>query len=322
MSDFDFDELDKAVTGALGNDATPSQPDMPKQAEPVTPESTPVQVAPISDSVRQTTPPAIRRASGRFMDVVHPSSDMRSSRPTGQQSESPTASRQPSTMGGFTPPETNHADMFTKLAEPQQEETASIADVQDDDASAVGEWSKPLESPFLPDTKVEKRPLGGSADTETFASMLEETSKEPLLEAPDEPRLEATTMPDPIDFANQSMALPFENEDTGELKTQETPALLEEHPLELIEPDEEVTKLSAPSAPEPTGPTSITQQYTEQASAVQPSGAIYDTENYHQPLAHEGKKHSSVWTILGIILLVVLGAGAGVAFYFLVLQNF
>lgn len=312
MSDFDFDELDKAVTGALGSDATPSQPE-PKQAD--APESALVSSTSISEPPRQTTPPAIRRASGRFMDVVHPSSDMRT-RSAGQQSD---VSRRPS---GFTPPETNRSDMFAKPVEPQQEEPPRENDVQNDDASAVGEWSKPLESPFLPDAKVEKRPLGGSMDSETFASMLEETSKEPLLEAPDEPRLEATTMPDPIDFANQSMNLPFENEDTGELKAQETPALLEEHPLELIEPDTEAAKPSAPVTPEPTGPTSITQQYTEQTSAEQSSGAIYDTENYHQPLAHDGKKHSSVWTILGIILLVVLGAGAGVAFYFLVLQNF
>lgn len=308
MSDFDFDELDKAVTGALGSDIAPSQPDESKRVD--VPESTPTPVVPAAEPVKQTTPPAIRRGSGRFMDVVHPSSDMRSSsRP----------------RGVFTPPETNPPEESPKptAAVLNEEAVSSEVPLQDDMASsAVGEWSKPLESPFLPDAKVEKRPLGGNTDTETFASMLEETSKEPLLEAPDEPRLEATTMPDPIDFANQSMALPFENEDTGELKESEVPALPEEHPLELIEPDEEVTKPSAPSTPDSTGPTSITQQYTEQASAAQLSGAIYDTENYHQPLAHEGKKHSSVWTILGIILLVILGAGAGVAFYFFVLPNF
>lgn len=325
MSDFDFDELDKAVTGALGNEATPNQSE-PKQVD--APDSNSAPIMPASEPVRSTIPPAIRRSSGRFMDVVHPSSDMRSSRPAGQQSDSLSLS---TATSGFTPPESSHTDTVAKPADTElkQEDTSLVEDSLDDTSSAVGDWSKPLESPFLPDAKVEKRPLGGNADTDTFASLLEETGKESLLEAPDEPRLEATTMPDPIDFATQAMALPFENEDTGELKAQETPALLEEHPLELIEPDEQVSKLLAPSHnlapdnnPEPVGPTSITQQYTEQASTEQSSGAIYDTENYHQPLAHDDKKHSSVWTILGIILLVTLGAGAGVAFYFFVLPNF
>jgi hypothetical protein len=69
----------------------------------------------------------------------------------------------------------------------------------------------------------------------------------------------------------------------------------------------------------PAGPASITQQYTEQPSANQQSGSIYDTENYHQPLAHNAKKRSGAWVILWIFLLVILGAGAGVAFYFYVL---
>ena len=329
MSDFDFDELDKAVTGALGNDATPNQADEPARAQ--VPKSTSESITPVSEPVKQT-PPAIRRGSGRFMDVVHPSSDMRSSRPAGQQSDaSPSSTNQASDTSGFTPPAANRPEAFAKSADTElkQEDTALVADSQDSISSAVGEWSKPLESPFLPDAKVEKRPLGGNADVETFASLLEETGKEPLLEAPDEPRLEATTMPDPIDFATQSMVLPFENEDTGELKAQEAPALLEESPLELIESGEEVAKLSTSSHDttptndlKPAGPTSITQQYTEQASVEQSSGAIFDTENYHQPLARDSKKHSSVWTILGIILLVILGAGAGVAFYFFVLPNF
>lgn len=315
MSDFDFDELDKAVSGALGNDAVSrSQANVPKETE--APASTPVPTTPVSEPVKPTVPPAIRRGSGRFMDVVHPSSDMRSSRPA---------------RGAFTPPEASPTNELTKpsVAEPNQEEAPLEMTTQDDAFSAVGEWSKPLESPFLPDAKVEKRPLGGSAEGETFASLLEETSKEPLLEAPDEPRLEATTMPDPIDFATQSMNLPFENEDTGEQKPLEEPPVVEENPLGLIEDDMEGKTLPTPlespqpaSNPEPVGPTSITQQYTEQVSAEHSSGAIYDTENYHQPLAHDGKKHSSVWTILGILLLVVLGAGAGVAFYFFVLPNF
>lgn len=329
MSDFDFDELDKAVSGALRSPTpTDETPTGKPESAKVNPEPTPISEKP--------TPPAIRRGSGRFMDVVHPSSDMRSSsRPAVQQAEaSSTQSSQENAdqQNGFVPPVTKptvEPEQFLKAEAEPEEKTETPQDLTSLGAmSPVGEWSKPLESPFLPDTKVEKRPLGGAGGAETFASLLETTNEEPLLEAPDEPRLEATTMPDPIDFAAHSMALPIESEDTGiqanekvlpaEEKTAEQPK--KEESLDLLTIDMETEKEVVAEAPtEPVGPTSIIQQYTEQTSAEQSSGAIYDTENYHQPLAHAGKKHSSVWTILGIILLVLLGAGAGVAFYFFVL---
>lgn len=307
MSDFDFDELDKAVAGALETD-TPSTSQANATRDVGAPE--PVKDAPTPEPVKQpVTPPAIRRASGRFMDVVHPSSDMRSSRP------------------GFTAPaakpvnerESNDED---ELIEAKLISDPSELDSLSESSSPVGEWSKPLESPFLPDTKVEKRPLGGNAEAETFASLFEATNNEPLLEAPDEPRLEATTMPDPIDFAAHSMALPSENEDTGATEEAEEPSDAEEVSAEVPTAEKAEEPVTAVEPVGPVGPTSITQQYTEQQSTEEPSGAIYDTENYHQPLAHDGKKHSSVWTILGIILLVLLGAGAGVAFYFFILPNF
>src|SRR5690606_12423598 len=68
---------------------------------------------------------------------------------------------------------------------------------------------------------------------------------------------------------------------------------------------------------------SIPQQYTEKASSAPESGAIYDTEAYHQPvLAPTQKKSSSVLVFIWILLLVILGAGAGVAFYLFVLPLF
>lgn len=332
MSDFDFDELDKAVTGALKSPA-PANETPAVETEPTkdTPEPIPMPEKPV--------PPAIRRGSGRFMDVVHPSSDMRSSsRPAAQQAESALA--QPSQentdqQNGFVSPVTKPAVEPEQPSEPEVKHEDTTPEVLQeltslDALSPVGEWSKPLESPFLPDAKVEKRPLGGAGGADAFASLLETPNDELLLEAPDEPRLEATTMPDPIDFAAHTMALPIENEDTGiqakeqPLPTEEEPTKTEqsseEKPFDLLGAVMETENKEVAEAPtEPIGPTSITQQYIEQASTEQSSGAIYDTENYHQPLAHAGKKHSSVWAILGIILLVLLGAGAGVAFYFFVL---
>jgi len=86
MKDIDFDELDKAVSSVLeGNSPTPA-------AAPTSPAPVPVQTsssspAPIDDQssevpISVSTPapaiiPAPPRRSGRFMDVVHPSSDMK-----------------------------------------------------------------------------------------------------------------------------------------------------------------------------------------------------------------------------------------------------
>ncbi len=293
LSDFDFDELDKAVAGALS--------DTPQDAEPAlddAPVSTPQEEVKAVEPTVSRPAPAARRSSGRFMDVVHPSSDMR-------------------TKSRFTPPVSTPV-----VADPKPVETAQSIDDDDED------WAKPLESPFLPDAKVEKRPLG-------IMPVTGDASKEDelLLEAPDELLVEAHTMPDPIDFAAQASALPSEQEDTAAPveSVEETPA---ESEIELIE--EEVAKSAesevtqeasvshveeAPKEAEPIGPASISQQYTEQASSTPESGAIYDTESYHQPLAPTPKKKSGAWVFVWILLLLIVGAAAGVGFYFFVLPT-
>jgi hypothetical protein len=188
------------------------------------------------------------------------------------------------------------------------------------------DWVKPLESPFLPDAKVEKRPLGTMPATGDASK-----EDELLLEAPDDPLLEAHAMPDPIDFAAHASPLLSEQEDTG------VPAPVEA--IEGIVPEEVVaeevaqkpveveTKAEEPvvkveeviKSDEPVGPASISQQYTEQPSTSPESGAIYDTESYHQPLASAPRKKSGAWVFVWILLLLIVGAAAGAGFYFFVL---
>ena len=79
------------------------------------------------------------------------------------------------------------------------------------------------------------------------------------------------------------------------------------------------TSAETTEKPAITSPTSITQQYTEQASSTDESGAIYDTTAYHQPLTHTARKKSGAWVIVWILLLIILGGGAGAAVYFFVL---
>lgn len=306
MSDIDFDELDRAVNGAIGDNSTPAPQPTVNEA-PVVPSvpsfnvverttvsglSTAQTSVPASSPVPSTptvsATPAARRSSGRFMDMVHPSSDMRSGVPTSRVENRP-------------------------VPTPEIEPEVIIPEVAE---SPV--WSEPLESPFLVDAKVEKRPLGGgeaptgqpdlTVASFDFQGLLDEPD-EPLLKAPEpQERIEATTMPDPIDFAAASAI-----SDEIELKPfeAEKPVIIEES---VVEP-KSLTEAFQSVAEEPIGPTSITPQYKEQASAQQESGAMYDTESYHQAVSAPVKKKSGWFTVIMILLLVVLGAGGGWAVF-------
>lgn len=296
MSDFDFDEIDKAVAGATSIDANPAPAKTDSTSSAVaTPE--PVVAEQVTETPRIVLP-AARRNSGRFMDVVHPSSDMRSR--TSPALVNPTVASD-TQRPSFVPP-------VTKTEEAPEE----MSDIIDD--ATVGEWSQSHETPFLADAKVEKRPLGGVGPEPQI-----------LLDAPEEELLlEETSLPDPIDFAAQVEALASESEDTGipvpveELADEQTIEQLDE----LKEPEPSAPPvLEVKTSEEPIGPTSISQQYTEQPATQQESGAIYDTENYHQPIAPVAKTHSGVWTVVWVLLLVILGAAAGVAFYLFVLPR-
>ena len=331
MSDIDFDELDRAVNGALG--ITPVAKDSASQIDqPVVAAEAPVATTlptqldhiertqlnytstpvPTPAPVQTTTAPApaARRSSGRFMDMVHPSSDMRS-----RTQDAPTETH-------FNP---------TPVTTPP---VAPVAPVE------TLSWDEPLESPFLPDAKVEKRPLGGTvnevespAANFDFQGLLDEptpdSTPEPaqtLLEAPEvQEQLEATTLPDPIDFASR-----FSESDDTESQLYEVEAVEAEEPIST--PAQPVLPAAQPVVPapiiaatpqpipeEPIGPTSITPQYKEQPSSNQESGAIYDTESYHQAVSGPPKKKSGWITLVWIVLLIALGAAAGWAVYTYVL---
>ena len=303
MSDFDVDELDKAVNGALTT--APSSSDDSAVSE--TPVATPKEEVPVS-SETPVVAPAARRSSGRFMDVVHPSSDMRT-----RQSPAIVAPLEAPSTDQTTPSPSVASDVTTSTTPPTE-------------ADGV-DWQAPLESPFLPDAKVEKRPLGDSKPTgEIVPPSVSDKNDSSDVSEPD-----THTMPDPLDFmvdqqhdeateevpaatpaeAPKETALPLDlsaelNESPADESNaddlhaaSEAPAEPAELPMEAGEtkekvesPDQTESHIAALEE-QPIGPTSITQQYQEQPSSTQASGAIYDTEAYHQPLAHPEKKRSS-----------------------------
>ncbi len=292
MQDIDFDELDRAVSSATGSPAETPAPDAPTTSDD-------------SVTVRTSTPapttPAARRSSGRFMDVVHPSSDMRPAtperstpRPPEPREEEPAARStdwpDPLDFHGFTGDE---------LDEKKEEEPPKAVEPEEPVKEEDPEVVAPLESPFLSGTKVEKRPLGAfsfdtpetPAEPEAPAESEKAPEEEKLLEAPDEELLEAKTEP-------------------------------EEAPKEEEKPEEPAEEPApAPEPEEPTGPTSITQQYKETPSKDEESGPIYAAEATTLALTHSPKKRSSALILIWIIALILVGVGAGLAIYFLVLPT-
>jgi len=333
MQDIDFDELDRAVSSVLGTAGRPASPAPATATADVTP-AVPVAVsftpptnvptvistpAPIvtattpinpSSNVHVTTtisprsiinaPPAptpvvteptiAKRNTGRFMDVVHPSSDMRS----------PALAPQPVSLP--TPAPFDQAPAIVEQAAPvAAEPTFPALSYEDENDQAA-----PLETPFLTDAKVEKRPLGAFSDfEETAASAPKPPVFEPSLEISEEALIGSSETSDT---------------DPKTIQQPEEPVLIPEK-VEETKPETPSFAAQPARSGQPTT-ASIIQQYIEKpATDEEPSGAIFDTESYHQPLAHPQKKSSGFPTVLWIVGLILLGAGLGVALYFFVLQN-
>jgi len=325
MQDIDFDELDRAVSSAINPSAPSATPSTPSESVPVRgqfahvvhgPEPTPGPAAPSL---------AVRRRSGRFMDVVHPSSDMRSSsngssvpaRPVVEESRSDVAEVEEPTAEPVPAPSAFQWPDPLDLVE-SKEETEEVIETPEEEASVedtTDDASQPLESPFLMGAKVEKRPLGGTPPLDyngpfgqPVDASVEENSSTELIE----------------DESDDSDIEKLEAELTGEVEekaeevetTEPTPV---EETTERVE-ESKTEEVAATPVQQTEGPTSITQQYKEQSSEeAQPSGAIYDTEAYHQPLAHPVKKKSGILVVVWILALILVGGGIGAAVYFYVL---
>ena len=302
-----IEELDKAVNGLLNTAAVEKEVSV---ETPVTPEPTPEPPVDVPASVSESTPepvtrplpttpierpatvtPAARRtvASGRFMDMVHPSSDMRNKTTPVEPAPEPTPAPRP---------------VLKPIEVPAPEEKP---------APELPE----IDSPFLPGTKVEKRPLGGVAPV-AETPLLEQLAEEPAPQedAPTpEPEAPAQVTEEPAEEQPQPEQINYSDE---EQVASDIASI--EH--EVLPSEEHTEEEPAPLPPsEPSVPASIPQQYEEAPAATpQQSGAIFDTEAYHQPFASAPKTGANLWLILlWVGGLLVLGAAAGVAVYLFVL---
>lgn len=315
MSDIDFDELDRAVNSLISN--TPKSDAAATPAAP-TPDTVPVSMpSPVAEpSQVNISQPAVpqslagQRSSGRFMDVIHPSTDMRTSVvtppvvappspvATPTRTSSPVASR--ATISDFSRIN-NTSPIPRPMINPVPTPIVEPAVAPDTDATAP----KSLESPFISGAKVEKRPLG------TFS---------------DEPSVPTVELSPSGEVEEKPVDVPVA--ESSEQMTSVLPEELQSDLLKIESGNSEADITTAVPVPsetpafesDPTGPTSIVQQYKEQPAATdQKTSPIYDTNVYHKPLVPEGKKKSGWMWIIWIVLLLAVGIGAGAITYFYVL---
>lgn len=302
---------------------------------------------------------AAKRTSGRFMDVMHPSARKKpeAPRPASRQGVAveplnPSVAPEPITTPAPEPekpelkdepaPTSSHAGTSdwpdpldfapstSKSQEPvETPEPVSVVTLptekEEPKEKPAAPQEKPedvppLTSPFLPDTKVEKRPLGANAAAAPSSSVI--TANDDLVVVDEEDQLPA--MPKdvasvlPEELHGDVMAI---ESDTTTQKTAEK--------SDAVEPVTPAAPESAPSVdkasevkhteePKIVGPTSIAQQYREEpSSGDQKNGAIYDTDDYHQPVAHPAKKKSGWMLVVWILLILIVGVAVGATLYML-----
>lgn len=307
--------------------------------------------------------PVVARKGGRFMDVVHVSSDMKTAtnatftRPprsgvtiepreaTGVIEEI-TPPAPPSVLADAEPAETALPEETVsqenawpdplELTSFQNEDETSLEPVVDfelpEEEPAVDPEeeldfilpieSPPLTSPFLQDTKVEKRPLGNGALPPEQDFTFEDSTPvppvaEPLLatnEREDIERGHDVEAQLPPSQAAPEMYLPEELQgDLMAVESDTTTRPLTEANVPTISQDVIRTK----TVPVFARQTSINQQYSEAPSTGdQENGSIYDTDSYHQPLSHPVKNKSGWMLIVWILLILLVGAASGAALYF------
>ncbi|MDK2898866.1 MAG: hypothetical protein PWQ10_53 [Patescibacteria group bacterium] len=349
MKDLDFDELDKAVNSLVTNDsgstngnntrkktfdvsARPSRTPINSHFSSSTPPSRP-NISPIANNtpVSPLGPSlAGRRSTGRFMDVVHPSSDMRTSlvmpnRVSGEDS-APKPTPMTSSISSAVKPNTtsmddvwpdpislndNNPNNQPKLEAEDSYDDADIDKISDDIDNTLDQIAnEPQESPFLSGTKVEKRPLGAFS-TEQVA-----TASNPVLpESKEPPVANKSTGDRPVPYGLADDEAPLQDELQDELLLIESGGVAGSDQ----ESSDTVVNKSA-DTPKVEAPTSISQQYKEKPSTGDhDSAAIYDINTYHKAIIKPTKKKSGWLLVLWIFILLIVGAGAGAVVYLWVL---
>lgn len=371
VKDIDFDELDRAVNSAISKNKPVD--DGLSAMSPVTsanvpdvnplPSPTPVFTPTPAASSAPTAPIPVARqtmsrpATGRFMDMVHSSANMRVavperpslrplSSPISSVSQKPNLNMMPKMPSGIV--NNSNPDLDIDQISDEIDKTLNINSNENQD------------SPFLPDAKVEKRPLNAFTSEQTVIAPVklpDAISFPPIGKTDDRQENVDTLLPAelqndllsieadevtktdevyiPEDSGNNEDELmasaPQENQtDDGAMKNQYVPyeqnsaPVLEEKPVEpaTAAPSSVLTSASSSTTTNPIVTTSISQQYAELPSTGDKEiGAIYDTNSYHKAMTPPTKKKSGWMWVIFIALLMIVSVGAGIAVYFFILPQ-
>ena len=171
-------------------------------------------------------------------------------------------------------------------------------------------------TPFLPDAKVEKRPLGGGTPTtmtgygaavETSDSYPEDV--EPIVET------QSINSEKVIDNGSGDTQRSLDASDfQQETSTEQTLTKIESVEA-TVEAQESIEKVESGDT-ENLRPGKRIYDANQPGDAA-PGNAIYDVNNYHQPLNHPSKQKSGWSTVIIIIVIIVVAAlVAGGAYLF------
>ncbi|MBB1555550.1 hypothetical protein HG445_000975 [Candidatus Saccharibacteria bacterium] len=192
---------------------------------------------------------------------------------------------------GVIEPSDNKNDQPEEVASVESEIPAEIVD----EASSISSPQPLPTAPFLSDARVEKRPLGANSES---------AAKPPqnIAEEEDAPVAEPVSLPAELqgDVVAVEASVPLDIDKAGSLS--------------------EVDGQSSDADLVVDAGVDLTAQSIEQTDADdQVNGSIYDTANYHQPIDGKKpeKKSSPLKWLAWFLVLLIVGVGAGVAYFFL-----
>lgn len=392
MTELDFDELDKAVNSLMGDvDTSKRNPGLDDPEDKVvtltmtdTASATPPAAASIASANQSSANSSLAvKRRGQFMDVMHPSSDMKTAAAKVNRQGASVEPATPLTMPESPQPAVA-ADALAEAAvssldmestgtavPPVAQQTTATPDTPTDAAPAATELPKsdwpdpidlamqdeeptkapevvastesapesvavvpsdtprqesgeapseeiptevvdevtqpvvdaPLSSPFLPDAKVEKRPLGMPVPVEPERQLEPAPSPTEQEEAP--PANEAESQINPV------VPLPSElQSDVLALESSNS------QPIAEATTATQANALTSGVEPMAVGG-SIPQQYQEQQhSSTGDTTPIYDTSTHTQPLEKPKKKKSPLVLVVIVLVLALVGGLAGAAYYY------
>jgi len=324
MTDIDFDELDKAVNSAMSN--PPTSDNVAINSQPT-----------VNQNVAVSAQPGVANPrTGRFMDVVPPNANTRvnisvPSRVVSREGNDldpnnviekvdATAAASSVVLADEVNPTQNQTTASNSSSELSSDSAAPITNTENEDAdidqisddiskTMVDTNNQPIDTPFLADAKVDKRPLGAfSEQASSPEPQTVSTPETPVVEQPVSDSVE-------VEKVESSSQQPVVTEPQTQDNVQQVSSMSIQP--EITSPVSTETRDS-----QTVGVASINQQYKEQpSSGDQTNGSIYDTDAYHKAVLKPVKKKSGWLMVLWIFLLLVVGAGSGAAVYFFVLPN-